>query len=168
MRHDEPRPPRKLNDLIPRDLETICLRAMAKEAGRRYGSARELAEDLRRWLNGQPIMARPVGQVERAVKWAKQNGKPGQKLLVFLCDGGQKYVSKIFNDEWMRENGFLEDQPGLGTVKDVLGARYRQKVVTATTKTTVRDAIDMLKQSGISQLPVVEEGHLRGIVAERY
>jgi cystathionine beta-synthase len=104
--------------------------------------------------------------VAGAIKWAKQSGKPGQKLLVFLCDAGQKYVSKIFNDDWMRENGFLEDQPGLGTVRDVLGARFRQKMVTATTKTTVRVAIDTLKASGISQLPVVEDGKLRGIVAE--
>ena len=45
------------------------------------------------------------------------------KILVFLCDGGNKYVSKIFNDDWMRENGFLEDQPGLGTVRDMLAAQ---------------------------------------------
>ena len=48
------------------------------------------------------------------------------KILVFLCDGGNKYVSKIFNDEWMRENGFLEDQPGLGTVRDILAAQEGQ------------------------------------------
>src|SRR5262249_39635791 len=44
--HDEPWPPRSLNDRIPRDLETVCLKAMAKESGRRYGTARELADDL--------------------------------------------------------------------------------------------------------------------------
>src|SRR5262245_29237447 len=47
---DEPRPPRRLNDSIPRDLETICLKALAKESGRRYPTAQALAEDLRRWL----------------------------------------------------------------------------------------------------------------------
>src|SRR5262249_56129207 len=48
--HDEPRPPRSLNDCIPRDLETICLKAMAKEPSRRYPSAAEFATDLRRYL----------------------------------------------------------------------------------------------------------------------
>jgi hypothetical protein len=70
---DEPRSPRSLNDHIPRDLETICLKAMAKEAGRRYATAREFADDLRRWLNGEAIRARPVGRVERAARWARRN-----------------------------------------------------------------------------------------------
>src|SRR6185295_9437096 len=69
-----------------------------------------------------------------------------EKIIVFLCDSGSKYVSKIFNDDWMRENGFLAEQPGLGTVKDV---------------------ISKLKTLGISQLPVIgDDGKLRGIVGE--
>jgi serine/threonine protein kinase len=59
--HDEPRPPRRLNDKVPRDLQTICLKAMAKEPSRRYGQARAMADDLRRWLGGEPIVARPRG-----------------------------------------------------------------------------------------------------------
>jgi serine/threonine-protein kinase len=70
---EEPRPPRKVNDKIPRDLETICLKAMAKAPTRRYASARELAEELRRWLKGEPIQARPVGQLERAGRWVRRN-----------------------------------------------------------------------------------------------
>src|SRR5205807_3405744 len=58
--HEEPRRPRSLNDHIPRDLETVCLKAMAKETSRRYQTARELADDLRRYLKGEPIQARPV------------------------------------------------------------------------------------------------------------
>jgi tRNA A-37 threonylcarbamoyl transferase component Bud32 len=71
--HDEPRPPRSLNDHIPRNLQTITLKAMAKEPTRRYDTARELADDLRRWLKGEPIQARPVGRVERAARWVKRN-----------------------------------------------------------------------------------------------
>jgi tRNA A-37 threonylcarbamoyl transferase component Bud32 len=70
---DEPRPPRWLNDKIPRDLETICLKAMAKAPARRYATAGELAADLHRWLQGEPIVARPIGRAERLWRWCRRN-----------------------------------------------------------------------------------------------
>jgi eukaryotic-like serine/threonine-protein kinase len=73
---DEPRPPRRLNDKVPRDLETICLKAMAKAPTRRYPTAGEMAEDLRRFLARLPIKARPVGRVERAWQWCRRNPVP--------------------------------------------------------------------------------------------
>jgi WD40 repeat protein/serine/threonine protein kinase len=81
--HEEPRPPRRFNYKIPRDLETICLKAMAKEPARRYPSARLLAEELRRFLSGEPILARPVRTWERTIKWAKR--RPALAVLVIVC-----------------------------------------------------------------------------------
>ena len=56
----EPISPRQLNPGVPRDLETICLRCLEKDRRRRYASAQELAEELRRFVEGRPIMARPI------------------------------------------------------------------------------------------------------------
>src|SRR5262245_47551662 len=94
--HDEPRSPRRLNDTIARDLETICLKAMAKEPGRRYGSARQLAEDLRRWLRGEPITARPVGRLERGWRWCRRNPAVASLLAaVFLSLSAGAAVASV-------------------------------------------------------------------------
>jgi WD40 repeat protein len=73
VQYNDPRPPRSLNDHIPRDLDTICQRAMAKEPRRRYPTAGEFADDLRRFLKGEPIKARPVGRPEKLWHWCRRN-----------------------------------------------------------------------------------------------
>ena len=122
-----------------------------------------MARDLTR-LEGLFVGGSGGAAVAGAMKYATLVGTP-QKILVFLCDGGNKYVSKIFNDDWMRENGFL-DETGLGTVRDILGTSERKKVATASSSSRVKEVISTLKALGISQLPVVDGGKLKGMVAE--
>jgi hypothetical protein len=69
---DEPRPLRAVRPGVPRDLEVICLKAMSKSPARRYATAGELAADLRRYLSGQPILARPMGYAERTLRWCRR------------------------------------------------------------------------------------------------
>ena len=71
--HDEPVPPRRLRPGIPQDLETICFKCLEKQPSRRYVSAAALAEDLRRFLDGKPIQARPLSGVERLTRWIRRH-----------------------------------------------------------------------------------------------
>jgi tetratricopeptide (TPR) repeat protein len=75
LRHSEMTPPslRKIRKELPLDLETICLKTLEKSPERRYANCQELADDLRRWLDGEPVSARRASVVERATKWARRN-----------------------------------------------------------------------------------------------
>jgi eukaryotic-like serine/threonine-protein kinase len=80
VRTQEPASPSRLRANLPRDLVTICLTCLHKQPGRRYSSALELADDLRHFLNHEPIRARPTGVVERGVKWARR--RPAAATLI--------------------------------------------------------------------------------------
>lgn len=94
---DEPRAPRQLNEHIPRDLETICLKAISKVASRRYATAREFAEDLRRYLNGDAILARSSGRLERLSRWCRRYPLAAVLLLAITLGSalGLWYLSSL-------------------------------------------------------------------------
>src|SRR5205823_6433634 len=86
VRSQEPVSPRSLQPSLPRDLETICLKCLQKEPAQRYTTAKELADDLQRFLNNQPILARPASLQERVIKFVKRNGLlVGATSAVFLA-----------------------------------------------------------------------------------
>src|SRR5262249_52771633 len=102
IRSQEPLRPRALDPRIPRDLETIVLKAIDKDPGRRYQSANDLAEDLRRFLADEPIKARRSSLRERAWRWCRRNpviaGLLGLVLLAFA-------TGAVISGYYARESG---------------------------------------------------------------
>jgi tetratricopeptide (TPR) repeat protein len=83
--HKEPKPPRRLNRKVPVDVETICLKAMEKDPDRRYQTAGQMAEDLRRFVNRFAISAKRAGPVTRAIKWARRRPAVAALGLVVIA-----------------------------------------------------------------------------------
>lgn len=84
VRTREPAAPSRIQQGVPLDLETICLKCLRKEPERRYASAAELADDLVRYQRGEPIQARPVGRLERVIKWVRRNPVPSAAAVVVV------------------------------------------------------------------------------------
>jgi protein kinase-like protein/uncharacterized protein DUF3365 len=94
---EQPRPPYKIRTGVPRDLEVICLKAMSKSPARRYQTADELARDLARYNQGQPILARPMGYVERTLRWCRRYPLAVGVLAAVILGsiGGLAYLSSL-------------------------------------------------------------------------
>ncbi|MFN8010350.1 MAG: protein kinase [Holophagaceae bacterium] len=97
--YEEPLPPRRRNPEVPRDLETIVLKCLEKDPARRYDTARALGDDLQRWLEGEPIRARPVSARERVGRFARRNklavGVAAAALLAVLVAGSIAVRSRL-------------------------------------------------------------------------
>ncbi len=105
--------------------------------------------------------------VAGALKWMRLHDAEGMNVLVLLPDSGSRYLSKIFNDNWMRENGFMDPDYGLGSVRELLRARGERELIAAAPEATVNEVVGMMKLHGISNVPVVDaDGRLCGVLTE--
>ena len=98
-----------------------------------------------------------------AVELAKKVARD-KSIITIFPDSGTRYLSKFYNDEWMRDNGFLEEKVELGTVRDLL--KGRKPVIVAQATDRVSQVINKMKKNDISQLPVLSKGKMLGIVTE--
>ncbi|MCY2994620.1 MAG: SUMF1/EgtB/PvdO family nonheme iron enzyme [Planctomycetota bacterium] len=172
VRTQEPDPPRKINPEIPVDLEAICVKAISKVRNRRYADCRAMAEDLRRWLAGEPVTARPVGTVERLVRWCGRNpvvaglsATAGVLLLLVAMVSLLAYVKTsqalaTAETERQRAEQSLEKETAERTRAD--GERQRAETALADVVKTQKERalaqIESLRRAEIGQVPFLIEG----------
>ena len=112
----EPTPPRQMAPKISKDIQTICLKAMEKDPDRRYQSAQEMADDLQRFVDHKPILARPVSVLEKAQRWAKRNPAlaSAAAVIVFLTGtvAGMWFRSETTTPEFTQSVYVETDPPG--------------------------------------------------------
>ncbi len=127
VRSQEPIPPGQLQPKVPRDLETICLKCLQKASTNRYASAADLAQDLRRYLGGLPVSARPTPLWERGLKWARR--RPGVAallaLILFVVAGSFTGVFALWRQAEHRRQQAEENRDN-AKAEDAFGQEARQ------------------------------------------
>ena len=162
--HNDPVAPRQLAPKLPVDLETICLKALHKDSHRRYASCGELAADLRRFLGGEPIIARPVGQIERAWRWCRRNPRiaipTAASILLFLIafgiTVGSAWALASLNEDLKTQTKHAQTQERIATekAKEATDAQVEEKAAreladqrTEVTLSTVKRVVSTLKSN---------------------
>jgi WD40 repeat protein len=120
----EPVAPTWLNPKVPRELETICLKCLDKEPVRRYASADELADDLRRFLDGEPIKARPLGAWGRGVKWAKR--RPALAAMTALTCAALVAALGLGGGMWYNAEQRAAAVKTLGEAQELLDRKHKE------------------------------------------
>ena len=102
--------------------------------------------------------------VHGALEYARENLKADDLMVILLPDHGTRYLAKVYNDQWMKDHGFLEARL-FGTARDIIAQRNgKETLITVNKSAKVSDAILMFNREGIDQIPVVDEGHFVGSI----
>ena len=141
---DEPRPPRRLNKSIPADLETILLKAMAKEPAERYATAQHLADDLRRFLGNEPIHARRPSILQRAAKWARRHRAvvtSASAALLFTIVGLAVGLAVLYGAYQEQKQATADQQRAKGEAEQREGEPRREKTSATAAKQKADDSL---------------------------
>jgi len=150
---DEPRSIRSLNDRVPKDLETICLKAMAKQRSRRYENANELASDLTRFLNDEPIQARPMGRCERLWLWSRRYPLAASVMVAVMVGSlvGFTYLSHL--STWFVQSTALDSARNEADMLERINAYYSEEVVKRLNTEEVKITHEYAKMTNALPLP---------------
>ena len=147
-------------DFIPGSLDISlvddCYQVTDKEC---FMGARELTRKEGLFSGGSA-----GGVVYGALKFAREHPEC-RTIVVILPDSGSRYLSKVYDDDWLRENSFLDDEETYGRLRDLV-ERQGQTLITARPGDGVKEIIQLMKKHGISQLPVLDGERLVGIISE--
>jgi tetratricopeptide (TPR) repeat protein len=149
----DPVPPRGLQPQVPRDLETICLKCLAKEPHRRYASAEALARDLRRFQAGEPIRARPTPAWERALKWARR--RPALAALAAVSAAAVLVVLAVVlttNTRLRRERAYADEKR-----REAETQRQQARVNFNRARQAVDELLTRVGHERLSHLPHLEK-----------
>ena len=105
--------------------------------------------------------------VAGGLKYLRRNDREGMNAVILLPDNGSRYLSKVYNDKWMEENGFMGESSSMGTLSDLLAGRENRELITVPASSSVSEVVGLLKLHGVSQLPVVDGDQLLGIISEK-
>jgi eukaryotic-like serine/threonine-protein kinase len=148
--HDDPMPPRRIKSALPHDLETICIKAMEKEPSCRYPSAQEMAVDLRRYLRGEPILARRTNLLEKSWRWLRRRPAVAALLVMMLVSAGAFGMVGVLAREnramlGLRMVSLTTDPPGAKVafvpLSETTGEPIASRTVYAFRKTPVRQEL---------------------------
>ncbi|WP_163381844.1 cystathionine beta-synthase [Cyclobacterium sp. SYSU L10401] len=104
--------------------------------------------------------------VHGALEYAKENLKKGDVMVILLPDHGTRYLGKVYNDDWMRNHGFMENKT-FGSARDIVNARSEEyQLVVVRKKDKVRHAIGIMNENSVSQIPVMEDGQVVGSLTD--
>ncbi len=104
--------------------------------------------------------------VHGALEYAKEHLKEGDCMVIILPDHGTRYLGKIYNDDWMRNHGFLEDKQ-YGTARDIISGRNgNYQLVVAQKADRIKEVIALMNSKSVSQIPVMEDGHVVGSITD--
>jgi eukaryotic-like serine/threonine-protein kinase len=174
VRTQEPVPPSQLQPKVPVDLETICLKALQKEPAKRYKDCAVLAEDLRRFVAGEPILARPVSAPERLWRWCRRNPKVaalagtiaallvavavGSTVFAFRLNEEKKRAEKNEN-EALRAKALATDQASLAL--DTVGALVSKVQERLASSPNTRDLREDIINMALEQVEKVDDAGKR-------
>lgn len=104
--------------------------------------------------------------VHGALEWAKENLKEGDQMVIILPDHGTRYLGKVYNDDWMRNHGFLENRT-FSTARDIIAQRNAAYTLVSSQKSdSIKDAIGLMNKTSVSQIPVMENGEVVGSLTD--